>query len=112
MATSNELPSRRGDQRQDGRSGEPPPGVDVTRQGQREGLSREGHAARLSSDAELSRLANQLFATGPAGANVPTTGPQPGAHGAPHGRYPLERDSATTLGVSEEQRVYSLLHPQ
>jgi cysteine desulfurase/selenocysteine lyase len=97
MTTSNEA-----DERQSGRTGAAPRGIDA---------SRTGGPNGLPSDADLSRLANELYATSPGGSQVPTTAAPRGASGAPMQHNALGRESATTLGVSEEQRVHSVLHP-
>jgi cysteine desulfurase/selenocysteine lyase len=109
MTTSNSA-----DQRQDGRSAEPGRGVDVTRP-----RSEGDHGARhgdapggLPSEAELARIANMLYAQPPGGASVPTTSGQPGASGAPLSHSGHRRETATGLGVSEEERVHALFHPQ
>jgi SufS family cysteine desulfurase len=78
-------------------------------------LAATPHDAGLPSDAELTRVVNQMYG-GPfggfsGGADVPTTADQPGASGAPlqHG---MHRESATSLGVAEDRQVHALLHRQ
>jgi cysteine desulfurase/selenocysteine lyase len=115
--SSNPSTSNSADERQDGRSAEPGRGVDVTRTSSAREASARGGAAPsgLPSEADLARIANQLYAQPPggaSGANVPTTVGQTGASGAPLSHSGVHRESATGLGISEEQRVHALLHPQ
>lgn len=87
--------------------------LDAASAGPRESPSQGDAAPRgLPSDAELTRWANELFAIPPGGVQVPTSDVPHGARGAPLGPEGAGRESEATLGVVEEQRLGSLLHPQ